>query len=124
MDVMIDGVRYVPAEAQPDELLFHYMHDNHTFSRLHGNTIDEILASAETMANESPCGMLCPPILMAEGKELRRLREVAHAPCCGDDSKWQSGKDVWRKACESDSQVMRLVASNAQVTSRPSRAID
>lgn len=114
-EVIIDGVRYVPAEAQPDEIKFFYMHDNCTFSRLHGNTIDEILASAETMANESRCGMLCPPILMAKGKEVRRLRQVAHAPCCGNDSKWLSGKEAWRKECESDSHVMRLVASNSQV---------
>lgn len=111
---MIDGVRYVPAEAQPDEVKFYYMHDNHIFSRLHGTTIGEVLDAAETMAKESRCGMLCPPTLLAGGKELRRLRAVAHAPCCGsDDSKWLSGKEAWRKECEADSCVMRLVSSNA-----------
>lgn len=114
MEVVIDGVRYVPAEAQPDEVKFYYMHDNHTFSRLHGTTIDEVLAAADAMAKESRCGMLCPPMLLARGKELRRLKEVAHAPCCGsDDSKWLAGKEAWRNECEGDSQVMRLVSSNA-----------
>lgn len=103
-------------EAQPDEVKFYYLHDNHTFSWLHGATIDEVLDNAETMAKESRCGMLCPPILLAGGKELRRLKEVAHAPCCGDDGKWLAGKDVWRKECEGDSQVMRLVSSNSNST--------
>lgn len=114
MEVVIDGVRYVSAEAQPDEVKFYYMHDNHTFSRLHGTTIDEVLTAADAMAKESRCGMLCPPMLLARGKELRSLKEVVHAPCCGsDDSKWLAGKAEWKKECEEDGCVMRLVSSNA-----------
>lgn len=114
MEVMIDGVQYVPAEAQPDEVKFYYMHDNHTFSWLHGTTIDEVLDNAEAMAKESRCGMLCPPMLLAGGKEARRLKAVAHAPCCGsDDSKWLAGKAEWKKEAEADGCVMRLVSSNA-----------
>jgi len=116
MEILIDGVRYVPAEAQPDEVKCYYMHDNHTFSLLHGTTIDEVLAAADTMAIESPCGMLCPPVILAGGREVRRLKEAAHAPCCGNDSKWIEGKAAWRKECENDSQVMRLVSSNRSYT--------
>lgn len=115
--VIIDGVRYVPDPMHADEVKFYYMHDNHTFSRLHGTTIDEVLAAADAMATESRCGMLCPPMLSGGGKEVRRLKEVAHAPCCGSgDSKWMAGKDAWRKEAEADSDVMRLVSSNAEVT--------
>lgn len=118
-EVMIDGVRYIPDPMHADEVKFYYMHDNHTFSRLHGTTIDEVLAAADAMATESRCGMLCPPMLLARGKEARRLKEVAHAPCCGsDDSKWLSGKDAWRKECEGDSDVMRLVSSNDEAHQR------
>jgi len=99
-----------------DEVKFYYMHDNHTFFRLTGTTLDELLDNAEAMAKESRCGMLCPPMLLAGGKEVRRLKAVAHAPCCGsDDSKWMAGKEAWRKECEGDSDVMRLVSSNVQV---------
>lgn len=111
--VMIDGVRYVPDPMHADEVKFYYMHDNHTFSRLHGTTLDEVLDNAEAMAKKSRCGMVCPPMLLAGGKEVRRLKEVAHAPCGSDDSKWLAGKAAWRKECEGDSQVMRLVSSNA-----------
>ena len=113
-EVMIDGVRYVPDPNHADEVKFYYMHDNHTFSRLHGATLDEVLDNAEAMAKESRCGMLCPPMLLAGGKEVRRLKAVAHAPCCGsDDSKWLAGKAEWKKECEEDGCVMRLVSSNA-----------
>lgn len=123
MEVIIDGVRYVPAEVQPDEVNFYYMHDIHIFSRLYGATIDEVLAAADAMAAESRCGMLCPPVLLSEGKELRRLREVAHAPCCGsDDSKWQDGKARWRIECETDADVVRLVSSNDRVQGEPASA--
>ena len=39
MEILIDGALYVPAEAQPDEVKFYYMHDNNTFSRL-GFSVD------------------------------------------------------------------------------------
>ena len=112
-EVVIDGVRYVPDPMHADEVKFYYMHDNHTFSRLTGATIDEVLASADAMAKESRCGMLCSPLLLAGGKEVRRLKAVAHAPCCGsDDSKWLTGIAEWRTECEADSDVLRLVSSN------------
>jgi hypothetical protein len=58
-------------------------------------------------------------MLLAGGKELRRLKEVAHAPCCGsDDSKWLAGKEAWRAECEADSCVMRMVSSNDEITGR------
>src|SRR3990167_11553319 len=39
------------------EVRIYYMHDNHTFSRLHGD-IDEVIARATRIALESPYGML------------------------------------------------------------------
>jgi hypothetical protein len=109
-EVMIDGVRYVPDPMHADEVKFYYMHDNHTFSRLTGATIDEVLESANMMAKKSRCGMLCPPMLLAGGKEVRRLKAVAHAPCGDDgDAKWDAGVEAWRKECEADSDVVRLL---------------
>lgn len=117
--VMIDGVRYVPDPMHADEVRFYYMRDNHTFSRLTGTTIDEVLANATAMAKESRCGMLCSPMLLAGGKEVRRLKAVAHAPCCGsDDSKWLAGVAEWRTECEADSDVMRMVSSNVEIEGR------
>jgi hypothetical protein len=124
-DVIINGVWYIPDPAHADEVKFYYMHDNHTFSRLNGTTIDDVLEGAEAMAKESRCGMLCPPILLVGGKEVRRLKAVAHAPCCdSDDSKWLAGIAEWKKECEADSCVMRLVSSNAELTGRASEACE
>ena len=112
MKVFIDGVRYVPADPQPDEIKIYYMHDNHTFARLHGATLDEVLANADQLAQESPCGMLCAPTLLFDGKEVRRLKNHAHAPCLiEDDSGWIAGKADWRSECEADGDVMRLMAA-------------
>lgn len=111
-NVVIDGVRYIPAEAQPDEVKFYYMHDNHTFSRLPGTTLGEVLENADVMAKESCCGMLCSPTLFAGGQEVRRLKAVAHAPCCGrGDANWVAGKEAWKKECETDASVLRLLAT-------------
>lgn len=112
MDILINGVRYIPAEAQPDEVRFYYMHDNHTFSRLPGTTLDEILENADARAEESCCGMLCAPTLFAGGKEVRRLKSVAHAPCCGRGAaNWIAGKEAWKKECAADTSVLRLLAT-------------
>jgi len=108
-EVMIDGVRYVPDPTYADEVRFYYMHDNHAFSKLTGDTLEEVLDSAYAMAKESRCGMLCAPMLLAGGKEVRRLNGVAHAPCGSDDSKWLAGIAEWRKECEADSDVVRLM---------------
>ena len=110
--IVIDGVRYIRAEAQPDAITVYYMRDNHTFCRLHGATLDEVLDAADALAQESPCGMLCPPTLFSDDREIRRLKEVAQAPCCGKgESQWIEGKAAWRKECEADSDVMRLIAA-------------
>ena len=95
---------------QPDEIKVYYMHDNHTFSPLRGTTLDEILAQADGMAKESPGGMLCPPILLKNGQEMRRLQQVAHAPYdLKSVQKWEDGKKAWRLECENDADVMRLL---------------
>ncbi len=112
MKVFIDGVRYVPADPQPDEITIYYMHDNHTFSRMNGSTLDEVLFNADLVAKWSPCGMLCAPRLSVDGKEVRRLKNHAHAPCVNkDDSRWIAGKADWRSECEADGDVMRLMAA-------------
>ena len=109
--IVIDGVRYIRAEAQPDAIKVYYMHDNHTFSRMNGSTLDEVLFNADLVAKWSPCGMLCAPTLLFGGKEVRRLKNNAHAPCLSeDDSRWIDGKAAWRSECEADGDVMRLMA--------------
>jgi hypothetical protein len=108
-EVFIDGIRYVPDPEYATEIRVYYMHDNHTFTRLTGKTLNKILQAADKLAVESPCGMLCSPVVMANGKEIRRLKVTAHAPCCGNSEKWVEGKAAWLKECRADQAVMRLL---------------
>lgn len=111
--VIINGVRYVPDQMRAESVRFYYMHDSHTFSRLQGKTLDEILAHADTMASKSRCGMLCSPILLFGDKEVRRLKAFAHAPCLDSGSvEWEKGKTKWREECEADPDVMRLLSGD------------
>ena len=115
MNVIIDGVRYVRADKQPDDIKFYYMRDNFTFARIHGATLDDVLANADQLALDSPCGMLCGPMLFFDGEEVRRLTQDAHAPCLNeDDTKWIAGKAAWRSECEADVDVMRLMEEQAR----------
>jgi len=107
-EVIINGKKYIPAEAEADNLGVYYMHDNHTFSKLRGTTIDAILAEADIYARDSRCGMLCPVIVSSGKKELRRVGSAAHAPCCSND-KWEEGKAKWREEVEKDEDIMRLL---------------
>lgn len=113
-DVIIDGVRYVPAHSELDRIGFWYMHDNHTFTRLSGTTLDEILKSADELEAQSSYGMLCPVHLSAGGREIRRVGPSAHSRG-GNDPKdvWNAGKAAWRIAIESDADAMRLLPFNA-----------
>lgn len=117
MDVVIDGIRYVEAKEQsPDCLSFWYMHDNHTFTKLYGTTLDAILEQADGVELESPGGMLCPVIVKRGEKELRRVGVGAHSS--SDRARWGNNKSAWRAAIEKDADIMRLLVSNVQIEAR------
>jgi len=113
-EVIIDGVRYAPINQQvATEARFYYMHDGHYFTRLKGNTLDEVIAHADTVES-GECGsygMLCPVIVMACDKELRRVGPPAHSYGPNDEQgRWGIGKVAWREAVEADPDIMRLLA--------------
>lgn len=115
MDVVIvNGIRYVPADLQPDEVRFYFMHDNHTFTRLKGETLADVLAHADAIeaGPRGSHGMLCPAILLRGGQECRRVGPAAHAQGLKDSKdKWNSGTAAWRLAMEADPDVSRIVAA-------------
>jgi hypothetical protein len=112
-DVVIDGVKYVPAHLPPDSISIWYMHDNHTFTRLYGITLDEVLANADKVKAKSSHGMLCPVHLTQGGREIRRVGPPAHAGSSKDTKdKWVAGKSAWRAALLADADVMRLLPHN------------
>jgi uncharacterized small protein (DUF1192 family) len=95
-------------DPKPDEVRFWYMHDNHTFTRLTGTTVDALLAEADAIEAESPYGMLCAPTLTRNGKDFRRGKVHAHSHGA-DKEFWTAQKAAWRKAVEADADVMRLL---------------
>ena len=109
--VFIDGVLYVPAE--PDEVRFYYMHDNHTFTRLLGNTLEEILIHADAVEAVSSFGMLCDAVLMRQGKEFARVGTVVHSGSSKDSKDaWNSGKEVWLRILKENKDVMRILSKS------------
>ena len=105
--MFIDGVKYEPVVT---EVKFYYMHDNHSFSQLHGASLDEILEGADNIEEPSSYGTLCPVIAKSGDKELRRVG--CHVYSRGDDkSDWISGKEQWRKEVEADMQIMALLSA-------------
>ena len=113
-DVIIDGVRYAPDPLHVDTVKFYFMHDNHTFTRLKGATLDEVLAHADAVeAGEwGSYGMLCPAMLLHGKKEVRRVGPPAHARGSKDPKDhWNAGKAKWREVVETDIDVMRLLPS-------------
>jgi hypothetical protein len=111
--VIINGVRYVPAALPPDEVRFYFMHDNHVFTRLKGETLDDVLAHADAVeaGPRGSYGMLCPAILLRGGKECRRVGPAAHARGSKDPKdEWDAAKAAWRQAMEADPGVCRIMS--------------
>lgn len=96
--------------AAAASIIFLYLHDNHTSTRLYGATLDEVLAHADAVESKNPDGMLCPVYLMRGDKEVRRVGRGAHSSC--GKRRWIAGKAAWRNAVEDDPDVMRLLPFN------------
>jgi hypothetical protein len=96
----------------PDSLNVAFMHDGHWFTRLEGNTLDEILAHADEIESgeDGSYGSLCPIILLRGTKEIRRVGPMAHARGSKDPKDhWIKGKAEWKAAAEADPDVQRIL---------------
>src|SRR5689334_24840681 len=112
MHVMIDGVRYVPDPTIADEVSFWWMNDDHTFVHLHGANLDEIIDAAEKARRKYDCsGLLCPAMLLRDGKDVRSVGPCAHSNGRADDQRWRDQLSAWRKSVEADSETMILITA-------------
>ena len=93
----------------PDRVSFYYMHDNHTFSPLGGYTLDEIVYCCNKIRANSPCGMLCPPILLKGDREIRRVGEPVHCQGLEKSEQWFLDIARWKEEIKKDADVMRLL---------------
>jgi hypothetical protein len=111
-EVMIDGVRYVPAKPAPNQIMFYFMHDNHAFTKLEGKTLKQVLKHADEVESDEwgSYGALCPAILMHDDKEIRRVGTMAHAGSSkAPKDKWEEGKAKWLKELQADPDVKRIM---------------
>lgn len=89
------------------DLSIYYMHDNHCFTKLKGNSIEDVLKEADRIENDSPFGALCPVTVLCGKKELRRVGPMVHSH---GESKiaWEEGKKLWREEIMRDLEIMSL----------------
>lgn len=90
-----------------DRLGVYWMNDNHTFVRLAG-PLSGVLAEAERHAEgEQRYGMLCPVIVLAGEKELRRVGSAVHGP--RDSHDWPLCLAEWKRTVSADADIARLL---------------
>lgn len=92
-------------QCKPDSISFFWMNDNHTFVRLKGKNLKEIIAHANKIRKKSKYGVLCPPTLLRKGKDFRRVGECVH-----DDVNFVPNVLLWIEAIEKDKMAMELIA--------------
>ena len=92
--------------CQPNEISFWWMNDNHTFIRLKGANLKQIVKHAEKIRKQYSCGMLCSATLLNDGKDLRRV-----GICIHDGKNWSTDLKKWIDAISSDAQAMGLIAT-------------
>lgn len=96
----------------PNKISFYYMHDNHTFSKLKGRTLEQIADHCYEIREHSHYGMLCPVILLRDDKEIRRVGEPVHCSGPRKDDLWFTGINEWKQNLKTDKDVMRLLLTN------------
>lgn len=114
--IVINGISYIK-EQQPDRVKFWYLRDNHSFTRLEGDSLEEIVAKASALSSTptGAWGSLCPAIVMCGHKEVRRVGQMVHAKGANDPRiKWNEGIQQWIKALSADKDIMRLLAEQGQ----------
>lgn len=102
---LLDMVKASP--IVPVEITVWYMHDNHTFTRLHGD-MAAVIDAARKIAYESSYGMLGSAILLnSDGGEVRRVGKSIHARIG-----FEEGDLIkWRESVLSDPDAARLFAA-------------
>src|SRR5690554_4273602 len=113
-EVFIDGIKYVPEQQKSQYISFWYMHDNHTFSRLDGNTLEELAESGYNFGLRSPCGMLCAPSIITHFSDFKKREEtivgksVFH-PFSGNLDEWKDEVNKWTNAIKDNPEALKLI---------------
>lgn len=115
-EVIIDGVRYLPEQHLVCEYVsFYFMHDNHTFTRLEGKTIEQIANEGFKIGWKSHGGMICPATIMKKfscderGREFRK-GGFANYNSSMSEGEWKAEVNNWMIMILSEPEIVRLVA--------------
>ncbi len=111
------GWAVVPVEKslEADNVSAWLMHDNHTFTRLRGPTVADVVAEALMVHEQTKDGMLCPVTVMSGKVELRRVGKSVHL--YSKNGEWQKDLAEWLSAVIADPDISRLLKA-AQEDSR------
>lgn len=92
------------------------MYDNHTFTKVEaGQTVEEVVLEVERISQNAVAQgdwpWLCPAIVLAGKRELRRVGKMAFYVKGGSEIKkrWRAGLMAWREALEADEEVVALL---------------
>lgn len=80
---------------------FWFMTDGHGFIKPKGKNIDKVKKSLLEIAKTNPYGMVCPVIILENGKELKRIGK-----CCHVDNNGNVNLDDWLNTIQAkDNQI-------------------
>lgn len=99
-------------KPEADSVSAWLMHDNHTFTRLTGKTVADLVANALMVHEQSRDGMLCPVTVMNGKRELRRVGKSVHFYSKNGD--WQKDLAAWLFAVSDDPDITRLLKESSE----------
>lgn len=114
----VNGVHYRRTDRQANKASCYAMFDCHAFERLEGNDVDEVIAHWQRLCdNPDEYGKpsLCPIIVLADGKELRRVGRMVFPA-----DKYRPAHQVavalrkFRDAALADPDISRILATTDQ----------
>ena len=106
------GVELVKTAGEiPTHIHFWYMYDNHSFAKLKGKTLDDIIDQAKEISTEAMgrYGMLCNATLMSGDKEIDRVGICVHASPTLNEPHIEEKLDQWKIILRADSDIRRLM---------------
>lgn len=122
-EVIIDGVRYVPA-VTADAVSIHGMYDMHLFHRIEGRTVDEVIENwIKHNSEKHPANVggtdiddlgpseLCPATVLLNGKEVRRVGKMVFCDYKSGEVRDEAALEAYRKALSDDPDIPRLLAA-------------
>ena len=126
VEILVDGVRYVPDEDIADRVSIWGMYDCHCFHRIEGRNVDEIIDNwkahnrkkqpailSGTPVDDLGPSNLCPAIVLRGEKELRRVGQMVF-PAEGKNRgqpKRPEDLEAYRAVLKADPDIERLLCA-------------